>query len=160
MPIFLPCELQFPLLDVDLSALSRSYTVRPCTAALVKPCPSLGGVDSSQLSGWQRSCCRLEVPSVRSWQSSRAARAHGSAREGTATSFPARRPSQTARGLKAFGPLCSAHPPLAVCTANCCPDRFLSPLPSVALDRTLGSGGGGVLAPSLWSELEQGKWYL
>lgn len=42
-----------------------------------------------------------------------------------ATSFPARRPSQPARGLKAFWPLCRALPPLAVCTAKCCPDRFL-----------------------------------
>lgn len=91
--------------------------------------------------------CRLEGPSVRSWQASRAARAHGPARGGTATSFPARRPSQTARGLKAFGPLCSAHPPLAVCTANCCPDRFL-PLCRLLPSTGHWAVGGGAPWPS------------
>lgn len=46
--------------------------------------------------------------------------------EAVATFFLAqRRPSQPARGLKAFWPLCLALPPLTVCTTKCCPNRFL-----------------------------------
>jgi hypothetical protein len=57
--------------------------------------------------------------------------------------FPARRPFQTARGLKAFWPLCQAHPPLAVCTAKCCSDRFLPLCRLLPMDGTLGSLGLG-----------------
>ena len=74
----------------------------------------------------------------------------GMPEEAAATSFPARRPSQPARGLKAFWPLCRALPPLAVCTANCCPDRFLPFCRLLPADRVPGGRGvgHGTLAPA------------
>lgn len=67
----------------------------------------------------------------------------GMPEEAVATSLPARRPSQTARGLKAFWPLCRVLPPLAVCTTKCCPNRFLPLCCLWPVDRALGGLGVG-----------------
>lgn len=71
--------------------------------------------------------------------------------EAAAASFPARRPSQPARGLKAFWPLCWVLPPLAVCTTKCCSDRFLPLCRLLPVDKVPSSlgVGHGTLTPYL-----------
>lgn len=80
--------------------------------------------------------------------------------EATATSFPARRPSQTARGLKAFWPLCRARRPWQFAQQSAAPTDslpFAVCCPWMGTEQ-LGVGLGTLTHESgAWVGAEQGK---
>lgn len=80
------------------------------------------------------------------WEAGRPPEWHGQRRHarggcGRLLSGPA--PLLACQGIKGLWPLCRAHPPLAVCTTKCCPDRFLPLCCLLPIDRALGSLGVG-----------------